>query len=52
MKIRYINAIKWSFGFNNKEANLYYKNTKNNIELLNAILNSYENNAKKNFYND
>ena len=52
MKSRYINAIKWLWGFNTKEANEYYKIVKNDTELLRSILTSFENNAKRNFYNN
>lgn len=52
MKNKYINAIIYYFGFTKKEANKYYSENKNNISLLNAILEGYNGNAKKAFYND
>lgn len=45
-----INIIKYEYGFNNKEAKNYIKNTPK--ETLKKIKQGFENNAKSSFYND
>lgn len=45
-----LNIIKNYFGFNNKEAKDYIKNT--DKKTLEAIKENFENNSKKCFYTD
>lgn len=52
MKTKYINAIMWMFGFTKKQAAQYYNKNKHNIDLLSTILEGYNMDAKKAFYND
>ena len=44
-----LDAVKWEFGFNNKEAKEYIKN---NQDKIGTIVKGYLNNAKKNFYDE
>lgn len=45
-----IDAVKWMFGLNNKEAKEYIKT--NSKEMVAEIVKGYLNNAKKNFYDE
>lgn len=44
-----LDAVKWEFGFNNKEAKEYIKN---NQDKIGTIVKGYLDNAKKNFYDE
>ena len=44
-----LDAVKWSFGLNNKEAKEYIKN---NPDKIDSIVKGYLDNAKKNFYDE
>ena len=50
MKKRLIDAYIWSYGTTKKEAMQAYKTLDN--DFITAIIDIYENNAKKSFYND
>ncbi|MCQ2978076.1 MAG: hypothetical protein MJ232_08685 [archaeon] len=53
MENRFVNAFCWLYGTTKKEAVKTYKALKNNdINYINNIINCFENNAKKAFYND
>ena len=53
---KYINAVQWMFGMSKKEAEKYIRNCKKNGEggeqILDTILDSFEDNARKSFYED
>ena len=51
---KYITAVKWAYGFNNTEAKNFIREAKenNNAELLEELVNEYNENAKKSFWND
>lgn len=47
----FINAYTWMFGATKKKAETEYKNNINsNPEYINMIVDSFKENAKKNFY--
>lgn len=50
MKERFITAYKWSYGATRKEALEVYR--KATPEYINAIIDGFELNAKKSFYDD
>ena len=50
MREKYIIAIVWYFGFNRKQAIEYIKTA--DTQMLNGILERYNQNAKQTFYND
>ena len=50
MKQRFINAYMRNYGTTKKEAMQTYKTLDN--DFITAIIDVYENNAKKSFYND
>ena len=47
---KYVEAVQWMFGMNKNEAEKYVKKT--DQKMLNAILEGFQNNGKKSFYND
>lgn len=53
---KYIEAVQWMFGMNKKEAEKYIRNCKKNGEggkqRLDIILDSFDGNARKSFYED
>lgn len=50
---KYIDAVKWFFGMSNKEAKKYIKSAEENGgQILETILEGYQQNAKKSFWND
>ena len=50
MKNKYMDAVKWMYGFNNKEAKNYIKQA--DTETLNTIMEVYKNNTRKCFEED
>lgn len=53
---KYITAVQWSYGMSKKEAEKFVRNCKKNGEggkqRLDIILDSFEDNARKSFYED
>lgn len=53
---KYIEAVQWMFGMSKKEAEKYIRNCKKNGEggekILDTILDGFEDNARKSFYED
>lgn len=50
---KYIDAVRWMFGMNRKEAMKYIKEAKENGGMiLETILEGYKQNTQKSFWND
>ncbi len=51
-KEKFIPAYMWMFGVSKKQANIIWKAVKTRTKYVDAIITTWEDNARKEFYND